>query len=128
VNAKETGAIQVVTSIDSREGAGSLARALVERHLAACVQVLGPITSTYRWEGQIETSEEWLCLIKSEVDRYAELEAAIKELHPYDVPEILAMPVTAGNADYLEWMRKAVSREFVHRRGPCEVAEATRTA
>jgi periplasmic divalent cation tolerance protein len=99
-----TNAIQVITTTDSREDAQQIATALVERRLAACVQVIGPINSTYRWEGQIETGEEWLCLIKTQQGRYAELEAAIKALHSYDVPEILAMPVVAGNAGYLDWL------------------------
>ncbi|MDX1664500.1 MAG: divalent-cation tolerance protein CutA, partial [Candidatus Promineifilaceae bacterium] len=89
--------------------AGEIARALVERRLAGCVQVVGPITSTYRWQGAVETAQEWLCLIKSNGTLYEELETAIGELHPYDTPEILALPVSAGSVDYLLWLREALA-------------------
>ena len=104
-----THAIQVVTALDSREQADALATALVERRLAACVQCLGPITSTYRWLGAIEKGEEWLCVIKPLADTWSQLEQAIRELHPYEVPEILRMDVDAGNRDYLAWLRDAVA-------------------
>ena len=101
--------IQVLTTTDRHEDATRIARELVERRLAGCVQVLGPITSTYRWEGAVETAQEWLCLVKSTRERYDELEGAIRELHPYDVPEILAVPVVAGHAPYLAWLEEGVS-------------------
>jgi len=104
------GTIQVVTTTASREDAERIARALVEERLAACVQVLGPITSTYRWQGAIETGQEWLCLVKSREDLYADLEAAIRRLHPYEVPEILALPVLAGNPAYLAWLDAELRR------------------
>ena len=96
--------IQVITTTDSRESAAEIARTLVSQRLAGCVQVLGPITSTYWWEGDVETSEEWLCLIKTSRERYADLEEAIRRAHPYDVPEILAVPVAAGSQSYLDWL------------------------
>ena len=99
-----TDTIQVITTTDTKAGAQAIASALVEKRLAACVQIIGPITSTYRWQGEIETTEEWLCLIKSRRDLYEALEEAIREVHPYDVPEILAVPVVAGSRDYLDWM------------------------
>ncbi len=104
-----THAIQVVTTLPSREQADALAAQLVERRLAACVQCLGPITSTYRWQGAVEKGEEWLCVIKSLADAWPRLEQAIRELHPYEVPEILRMDVVAGNHDYLAWLRDAVA-------------------
>lgn len=100
--------IQVLTTIDSQEAARGLAQRLVEAHLAACVQVLGPITSTYRWEGKIETAQEWLCIAKTRADRYADVEAAIRAAHRYQVPEILAVPVAAGHAAYLSWLDEQV--------------------
>jgi periplasmic divalent cation tolerance protein len=103
-----TDAIQVITTIGTREEADKLARDLVARRLAACVQVAGPITSTYRWQGNIETSQEWSLVIKSLQSKYAPLEAAIRELHPYDVPEILAVTVVAGQPDYLDWLAAAL--------------------
>jgi periplasmic divalent cation tolerance protein len=69
------------------------------------VQIVGPITSIYRWKGNIETAEEWQCVIKSRKDLYEEIETAIKAIHPYEVPEIIAVPIVAGSGDYLEWLR-----------------------
>jgi len=96
--------IQVLTTTDSPELADSLGRALVERRLAACVQIGGPVRSVYRWQGQIETAEEWQCWIKTTRERFAAVERAIRELHTYTVPEIIAMPILAGSADYLKWL------------------------
>ena len=92
-----TAHIQMTTTTETKADAQALADALVERRLAACVQIVGPITSTYRWQGEIERAEEWLCVIKSRRDLYDDLEAAILEIHPYDVPEILITPVTGGS-------------------------------
>jgi len=100
---------QVVTTIDKQAGAETIAQQLVERRLAACVQIVGPVSSTYRWQGAIETSREWLCLIKTTAQRYREVEAAIVELHPYDEPEILATPIVAGSAGYMDWLRREAS-------------------
>ena len=96
--------IQVVTTAERKEDAERIARALVEARLAACVQVLGPITSTYRWKGAIETAQEWQCVAKTRGDLFPEIDEAIRGVHPYDVPEILAVPITAGSLAYLEWM------------------------
>ncbi len=96
--------IQVVTTVAHRQDAERIARGLVERRLAACVQVVGPIASTYWWQGRIETAEEWQCWAKSRGSLYDEIERSIRELHPYEVPEILAVPVLAGGADYLAWL------------------------
>ena len=96
--------VQAITTTETRADAQAIANALVEQRLAGCVQVMGPITSTYWWESKVETAEEWLCLIKSRRDLYEELEQVIREAHPYDVPEILAVPVTAGSKPYLEWL------------------------
>ena len=98
------GPLVVLTTAGSAEEARSIASALVERRLAACVQVLGPMTSTYRWEEAVETAEEWLCLAKTTGDRYPAVEQAILGLHSYDTPEILALPVSAGSRAYLEWL------------------------
>jgi periplasmic divalent cation tolerance protein len=102
--------IQVVTTTEHREDAERIARTLVERRLAACAQVSGPITSTYRWQGQIETAQEWQCRAKSRRDLYDEIEQAIRQAHPYEVPEILAMPIAAGSVDYLAWLDGEVKR------------------
>ena len=99
-----TAYIQVVTTTARREEAERIARELVETHLAACVQIVGPITSTYRWQGKIETGEEWQCWAKTRGDLFARVEEAIRRIHPYEVPEILAVPVVAGSASYLAWL------------------------
>jgi len=99
-----TKTIQVITTAETKADAQAIARAVVEKRLAGCVQIIGPITSTYWWQGEIETAEEWMCVIKSRQDLYERLEEAIREVHPYDVPEILAVPVIAGSKDYLRWL------------------------
>ena len=103
--------IQVVTAIEKREDAEKIAKALVEKRLAACVQILGPIVSTYWWKGTIERAEEWLCIIKSKKNLYEELEKSIKEIHPYETPEIFALPVVAGSKDYLKWLSNEVKKK-----------------
>jgi len=101
--------LQVSTAAGSEEEAEGIAAALVERRLAACVQVLGPVGSRYRWRGEIEQAREWLCLAKTEASRYPELEAAIRELHSYEEPEIVATPIVAGSAGYLDWIGESLN-------------------
>lgn len=96
--------VQVLTTVGSQEEAEQLSSALVERRLAACVQVLGPIASRYRWQGQIEEAQEWQCVAKTEASLYPKVEGAIRELHSYDEPEIVATPIIAGSAGYLKWL------------------------
>src|SRR6266702_908751 len=103
--------IQMMTTIDSKEGAQKLAKSLVEKRLAACTQVIGPIMSTYWWRGKMETAEEWLCLMKTRQDLYAEVEKHIRASHPYDEPEILSVPVVAGSKSYLEWIMSETGRD-----------------
>lgn len=103
-----TAYLQVVTTIAQKEDADRVARALVERRVAACVQVVGPVTSTYRWQGVVETSQEWLCVIKTTRAGYPALEQALLALHPYEVPEILATEITAGHQGYLDWIDSEV--------------------
>jgi periplasmic divalent cation tolerance protein len=96
--------IQVLTTAGSEEEAERLSEALVERRLAACVQVIGPISSRYRWQGKVEREREWQCLAKTEAAAYPQLEAAIRELHSYDEPEIVALPIVQGSGGYLRWI------------------------
>ena len=96
--------LQVTTTAASEGEAERIGAALVERRLAACVQVIGPIASRYRWQGAVERSTEWMCVAKTSAARYAELEAAIRELHSYDEPEIVATSIVAGSAGYLAWI------------------------
>jgi periplasmic divalent cation tolerance protein len=100
--------VQATTTTDSRTTARRIARALVDRRLAACVQVVGPIESTYRWQGGIETTREWLCLIKTTRARWREVVALVETLHPYDTPEIVALPIDAGSRRYLDWLAASV--------------------
>ncbi|MEW6142651.1 MAG: divalent-cation tolerance protein CutA [Chloroflexota bacterium] len=95
---------QVMTTCPSEIEAKRIARALVEMRLAACAQVSGPVRSTYWWKGKIEKATEWVCLLKCPVRNYARIENAIRQMHSYRVPEVLAMPVGAGNKEYLEWL------------------------
>ncbi|RQW84691.1 MAG: divalent-cation tolerance protein CutA [Methylococcus sp.] len=99
----------VLCSCPSIDSARELAGGLVEQRHAACVSILPGLTSVYAWKGQIESAEESLLLIKTRLANFPELERFIKELHPYEVPEILAIPVQAGSADYLAWLRESVS-------------------
>ena len=101
--------IQVTTTASTKDEAAKIAAVLLERRLAACVQVVGPIESHYRWKGRIERSEEWLCIIKTVRTRYAALSSAIREHHSYEVPEIVSCPMEDGSEPYLEWLRRETS-------------------
>jgi periplasmic divalent cation tolerance protein len=94
----------VMTTVPDGAVAATIARTLVERRLAACVSVQSPCVSTYRWQGVVEQSQEIPLLIKTTVERYPALEAALRDLHPYDVPEIIALDVTQGLPAYLKWV------------------------
>jgi periplasmic divalent cation tolerance protein len=96
--------VQVLTTAGSEEEAKRLAALLVDRRLAACAQVLGPVASRYRWRGAIEEEREWQCLAKTEMAVYGEVEAAIREAHSYEEPEIVAFPILAGSPGYLGWI------------------------
>jgi len=97
-------AVIVFTNLPDREAAVKLANELVAKKLAACVNVLAGCTSVYRWKGTIENAPEVPVLIKTRAARYAEVEAAIRGLHPYELPEIIAVPVVRGLDDYLRWV------------------------
>lgn len=99
----------IFTNLPDRESALTLARALVDARVAACVNVLGGCTSIYRWQGAVERAEEVPVLIKTRAALYAEVERAIRAGHPYDVPEIVAVPITQGLAAYLEWVAAETS-------------------
>lgn len=96
--------VVVLTNLPDRAAALKLAQELVARRLAACVNVLADCTSVYRWKGTVENATEVPVLIKTRAALYAEVEAAIGKLHPYELPEIIAVPVVRGLDDYLEWV------------------------
>ena len=98
----------VLTTTGSREEAGRIAQALVERRLAACVNLVGPITSLYRWQDKVEKAEEFLLLIKTDADSFPDVRDAIQELHSYDLPECVALAIEAGSAEYLDWIGDSV--------------------
>ena len=97
--------IEVRVSVPDAESAQRIASDLVARQLAACVQVLGPMASVYSWKGDVHRSQEWLLLIKSTVDAFPQVAAAVRQQHRYDVPEIMAVPVTHALAEYAAWVR-----------------------
>ena len=102
--------IQVVTTTARRDEADRIAETLIDERLAACVQIVGPIASTYRWQGRIETGEEWQCWAKSRRDLYPRIEETIRRVHPYEVPEILAIAVVAGSPTYLAWIEAETAK------------------
>jgi periplasmic divalent cation tolerance protein len=95
---------QVMTTVDARPAADALALGVVDKKLAACAQVSGPITSTYRWQGVVETAQEWQVIFKTTTARYSVLAEHIRSNHSYEVPEILCLPVVDGNPAYLRWV------------------------
>ncbi|QDT70819.1 Divalent-cation tolerance protein CutA [Planctomycetes bacterium MalM25] len=98
----------VTTTAPDEATAQRLATALVEARLAACVQVSGPVTSTYRWRGAVETGPEWLLTAKTTEERWAEIERLVTELHPYETPELIATPIAHASAAYGAWVREEV--------------------
>lgn len=104
-----TGKILVVTTCGSAGEARRIARALVEQKLAACVNIQQlPVQSIYRWKGRVESAKEYLLLVKTSRKRFAVLERAIRGLHSYKVPEIIALPIVAGSSKYLAWISDSV--------------------
>ena len=102
--------VQVVTAVGNEEEAEKISQMVVEKRVAGCAQVIGPITSIYWWKGKIEKVEEWLCLIKSRADLCQELESTILEVHSYENPEILAIPVINGSKRYLDWLESELKK------------------
>ena len=102
----------VLTNVPDDASAHAIARNVVERRFAACVNVLPAVRSVYQWQGKVEEATEVTMLIKSTQDRYVELEAAIKAAHPYDVPEIIAVPVATGLPAYLNWILSETKKDL----------------
>ena len=100
----------VLTSVGLLEKAEQLASTLVERRLAACVNIVGPIRSIYRWKDVVEREQEYLLLIKTTAERAAELAAAFAELHPYELPERVELAIDGGSDNYMEWLSAQVAR------------------
>ena len=100
--------VVVLSTVGSAEDAARLARALVERRLAACVNVVPGVRSVYRWKGQVEEEDERLLVIKTRRDRFEALREALAALHPYELPEAIVLPIEAGHAPYLAWLDESV--------------------
>jgi periplasmic divalent cation tolerance protein len=98
----------VLTTAGTRDEAAKIARELVDRRLAACVNVTGPIQSVYRWKGAVESAEEWLLLVKTTHEAVGQVHATIKELHSYELPECVVLPVEGGSQEYLAWLEENV--------------------
>lgn len=96
--------IVVITNTPTKQEALQIAGAAIERHFAAAINIVGPLMSVYRWEGKVETAEEWQCLIKTSQQLYEQVEQVIREFHSYKLPGIFALPVTVGSQSYLNWI------------------------
>jgi periplasmic divalent cation tolerance protein len=96
--------VQITTTTATRQDAQEIAAELISRRLAGCVQVSGPISSTFRWQGKTETAEEWICTIKTSRDQLAAIQRALAEIHRYEVPELIATPIIGGSEAYLKWL------------------------
>ena len=99
-------AVVVLVTCGSEEEAVKIAHSLVEERLAACVNLISPVRSIYRWEGKIWDEKEWILIIKTQKKRFEELEKKVKSLHSYSVPEIIGLPVVEGASSYLKWLEE----------------------
>ena len=104
--AENTEILIVITTMDSREEALQTGKAMVEKRLAACAQISGPIESHFWWDGKLDKAQEWQCRMKTTKEKYPELEQAIRETHSYDVPQIVAVPVYAALESFKKWVIK----------------------
>lgn len=101
--------LEVRVTAGTVDEASRISSSVVARRLAAAVQIVAPITSTYWWKGELHRREEWLLLMKTTSSRFEELAACVREIHSYEVPEIVAVPLVMGTDDYLEWIRQETS-------------------
>ena len=101
--------LEVITTNATEQEAQTIAESLIAKGLAGCVQVSGPIQSVYRWEGKVEQSQEWRCTVKTSGNLLSKVEEEIKRLHTYDCPQIVAVPILGGSADYLAWLKEQLA-------------------
>lgn len=106
-----TPAIVVLVTVGSEQEAETIATALLEERLAACVNVTSPVRSLYRWEGRIADDREWQMVIKTQARLFEALATRVRALHSYDLPEIIALPVLAGTTDYVDWIQNETKSE-----------------
>ena|SRR5918992_5672984 len=103
--------ILILVTAGSETEAETIARTLVEERLVACVNIVSPIRSLYRWEGKVADEREWLLIIKTPASHFAAVEARVQALHSYQVPEVIAVPIQAGSGAYLRWIREETEGE-----------------
>lgn len=103
--------IQICTTTEKKSDASYIARSLLEGRLAGCIQIVGPIESAYLWKENIEIAEEWLCFIKTKKSLYEQIEKEIKKIHPYELPELIALSIIDGSKDYLEWLSSEIKEK-----------------
>jgi len=103
--------LQVTTTLEHRADAERIANDALESRLAACARIEGPFASRYHWKGALESADEWSCVLKTTAAAYGRLERRIAALHPYETPEIVALPIVAGSAAYLAWIDSVVRVE-----------------
>lgn len=101
--------IQIATTTATQEEAQQIAAVLIDQHLVACAQVSGPLVSIYHWQGKVETNAEWLCTLKTHETLFERVSAAIREVHSYQCPEIVATPIIKVSADYLAWLEREIA-------------------
>ena len=99
----------ILSTTSTKDEAQNIAKVLVERKLVACVNIVGPIESIYRWKGEVENAQEFLMVIKTEAGRFAEVRDAIKGMHSYEVPELIEVSIENGSADYLKWISESIA-------------------
>jgi periplasmic divalent cation tolerance protein len=109
VSAAARGASVVLVTAASEEQAVSIARALIGERLAACVNIVGPIRSIYRWRGEVQDDREQLMIIKTRSSLVSKIERRVRQLHSYEVPEVIAVPIAGGSKPYLEWLRDSAT-------------------
>jgi periplasmic divalent cation tolerance protein len=100
--------VQITTTTGTRHDAEQIAAELVSRRLAGCIQIIGPISSTFRWQGKVETAEEWMCIVKTGRAQLGAIQKLFEEIHPYEVPEVIATPIVDGDQAYLKWLGEQV--------------------
>lgn len=103
---KDTGTLVVLCTVPDQETAANIADELVGSEVAACVNIIPGLTSVYRWEGKICRDVELLLICKTTADKYPALEERIRKVHPYDTPEVIALPIVEGSEDYIQWLRR----------------------
>jgi periplasmic divalent cation tolerance protein len=104
-----SGCCQVTTTLPDQSTAEQLGATLVQERLAACAQVVGPVSSTYWWQGHVERSGEWYCHLKTTRARLPAIKRRLRELHPYELPELVAVPLVDGDQQYLKWIEESVA-------------------